>query len=86
MSNQSRKTAFKYDHELKPKYIAEVRKLGEYKGEACIYIEMRENFHSLVRFRAMIPHLIKKWGKRLEIKKRVGEKYFQITQEQAKLI
>lgn len=80
------KTAFKYEHELKPQFIAEVRELGEYKGEPCIYIVMRENFHRKDRFRAMIPSLIAKWGNRLEIKKRVGSKYLHITQVQAKLV
>lgn len=80
------KTAFKYEHELKPQYVVEVKREGFYKGEPCIYIEMRENFHTIGRFRAMIPSLIEKWGNRLEIKKRVGSKYLHITQVQAKLV
>ena len=67
-------------------YIAEVRELGEYKGEPCIYIKMRELFYSKGRFRAMIPSLIAEWGNRLEIKKRVGSKYIHITQVQARLV
>ena len=55
MLNDIKKTSFKYDHELKPQYIAEVRELGEYEGEPCVYIVMRENFHTRGRFRAMIP-------------------------------
>lgn len=80
------KTAFKYEHELRPQYVAEVRELGKYEGEPCVYIVMRESFHTISRFRAMIPSLIEKWGNRLEIKKRVGSKYLHITQEQARLI
>lgn len=86
MLNDIKKTSFKYDHELKPQYIAKVRELGEYEGEPCVYIVMRENFHTRGRFRAMIPSLIEKWGNRLEIKKRVGSKYLHITQVQAKLV
>lgn len=67
-------------------YIAEVRELGEYKGEPCIYIKMRELFYSKGRFRAMIPSLIAEWGDRLEIKKNIKGKYKYITQEQAKLV
>lgn len=80
------KTAFKYEHELKPQYVVEVKREGFYKGEPCVYIVMRENFHTRGRFRAMIPSLIEKWGNRLEIKKRVGSKYLHITQVQAKLV
>lgn len=85
MLNDIKKTSFKYDHELKPQYIAEVRELGVYKGEPCVYIVMRENFHTRGRFRARIQKLIAEWGERLEIKKRVGSKYLHISQEQAKL-
>lgn len=42
MLNDIKKTSFKYDHELNPQYIAEVRELGEYEGEPCVYIVMRE--------------------------------------------
>jgi len=86
MLNDIKKTSFKYDLELKPQYIAEVRELGVYKGEPCVYIVMRENFHTRGRFRAMIPSLIAECGNRLEIKKRVGSKYIHITQVQARLI
>lgn len=67
-------------------YIAEVRELGEYKGEPCINILMRELFYSKGRFRAMIPNLIAEWGERLEIKKKVGGKYLHITHQQARLV
>lgn len=67
-------------------YIAEVRELGEYKREPCIYIKMRELFYSKGRFRAMIPSLIAEWGERLEIKKKVGGKYLYITHQQARLV
>lgn len=80
------KTAFKYDHELKPQYVAEVKEEGVYQGEPCVNIVMRESFHTLSRFRAMIPVLIAKWGDRLEIKKNIKGKYEYITQEQAKLV
>lgn len=86
MLNDIKKTSFKYDNELKPQYVAEVREKGMYKGEPCVYIVMRENFHNKSRFRAMIPNLIEKYGDRLEIKKKVGTKYLRISQSQAKLV
>lgn len=67
-------------------YIAEVREFGEYEGEPCIYVLMRELFYSKGRFRAMLPLLIAEWGDRLEIKKKVGGKYLHITHQQAKAI
>lgn len=67
-------------------YIAEVRELGQYEGEPCVYILMRELFYSRRRFRAMIPSLIEKWGNQLEIKKKVGGKYLHITHQQARLV
>lgn len=80
------KTAFKYEHELKPQYVVEVKREGFYKGEPCVYIEMRENFHTIGRFRARIQKLIAECGDRLEIKKNIKGKYEYITQEQAKLV
>ena len=69
-----------------PQFIAEVRELGEFEGEVCIYILMRELFYSKKRFKAMFPLLLKKWGIRLEIKKRIGGKYIAISQLEAKNI
>lgn len=69
-----------------PQFIAEVRELGEFEGEACIYILMREIFFSKKRFRTMLPILLKKWGIRLELKKRIGGKYIRISQLEAKKI
>lgn len=80
------KTAFKYDAELKAQYVAEVKEEGVYQGEPCINIIMRESFHTIGRFRAMLPLLIAEYGSRLEIKKNVKGKYIYITQEQAKLV
>lgn len=67
-------------------YIAEVRELGQYEGEPCIYIIMRELFYSKGRFRAMFPLLLAEWGDRLEIKKKIGGKYLHITHQQARLV
>lgn len=67
-------------------YIAEVRELGEFEGEPCIYIIMRELFYSKGRFRAMFPLLLAEWGDRLEIKKKVGGKYLHITHQQARAV
>lgn len=86
MLNDFKKTAFKYDHERKAQYVAEVKEVGKYKGEPCTYIVTREIFHTIGRFRAMLPLLIAEYGSRLEIKKNVKGKYIYITQEQAKLV
>lgn len=67
-------------------YIAEVRELGEFEGEPCIYIIMRELFYSKGRFRAMFPLLLAEWGDRLEIKKKIGGKYLHITHQQARAV
>lgn len=67
-------------------FIAEVRELGEFEGEPCIYIIMRELFYSKGRFRAMFPLLLAEWGDRLEIKKKVGGKYLHITHQQARAV
>lgn len=67
-------------------YIAEVKELGQFEGEPCIYVLMREIFYSKARFRAMLPALIKEWGIRLEIKKKVGGKYLHISHQQARAI
>ncbi len=69
-----------------PQFIVEVRELGQFEGEPCIYILMRELFYSKARFRAMLPALIKEWGIRLEVKKRIGGKYISISQIEAKAI
>ncbi len=67
-------------------YIAEVKELGQFEGEPCIYVLMREIFYSKARFRAMLPALIDRWGIRLEIKKKVGGKYLHISHQQARAI
>lgn len=69
-----------------PQFIVEVKELGQFEGEPCIYILMRELFYSKARFRAMLPALIKEWGIRLEVKKRIGGKYISISQIEAKAI
>lgn len=69
-----------------PQFIVEVRELGEFEGQPCVYILMRELFYSKGRFRAMLPFLLAEWGIRLEIKKRIGGKYISISQMEAKAI
>lgn len=87
MKNVIKKDFFKQDNTgFTIKYIAEVREFGEYKGEPCIYIVMREIFYSRARFRAMIPALIERWGIRLEIKKKVSGKYLYISHQEARAV
>lgn len=87
MGNRIQKQFFKQENTgYVIQFIAEVRELGEYKGEPCINILMRELFYSKGRFRAMIPLLIAEWGDRLEIKKKVGGKYLHISHQQARLV
>lgn len=69
-----------------PQFIVEVRELGEFEGQPCVYILMRELFYSKGRFRAMLPFLLAEWGIRLEIKKKIGGKYLHITHQQARLV